>query len=34
MGTGTLVAGFWNSTASEIIERYRLGDREAAHAFA
>jgi hypothetical protein len=34
MGTGTLVAGFWNSTASEIIERYRLGDREAAHALA
>lgn len=34
MGTGTLIAGFWNSTASEIIERHRLGEREAAHALA
>jgi membrane-associated phospholipid phosphatase len=34
MGTGTLIAGFWNSTASEIIERNRLGERAAAHALA
>jgi hypothetical protein len=34
MGTGTLIAGFWNSTASELIERHRLGEREAAHALA
>jgi hypothetical protein len=34
MGTGTLIAGFWNSTASEIIQRRRLGEREAAHALA
>jgi hypothetical protein len=34
MGTGTLIAGFWNATASEMIERHRLGEREAAHALA
>jgi hypothetical protein len=34
MATGTLIAGFWNSTASELIERQRLGEREAAHALA
>ena len=34
MGTGTLIAGFWNSTASEIIERHRLGERAAAQALA
>jgi hypothetical protein len=34
MGTGTLIAGFWNATASEIIERERLGERDAAHALA
>ncbi|HWB42662.1 MAG TPA: vanadium-dependent haloperoxidase [Gemmatimonadales bacterium] len=34
MGTGTLIAGFWNTTASEIIQRRRLGEREAAHALA
>ena len=34
MGTGTLIAGFWNSTASELIQRHRLGEREAAHALA
>lgn len=34
MGTGTLIAGFWNSTASELIRRHRLGEREAAHALA
>jgi hypothetical protein len=34
MPTGTLIAGFWNSTASELIERHRFGEREAAHALA
>jgi hypothetical protein len=34
MGTGTLIAGFWNSTVSELIQRYRLDEREAAHALA
>jgi hypothetical protein len=34
MGTGTLIAGFWNSAASELIQRHRLGEREAAHALA
>ncbi|HEU5042195.1 MAG TPA: vanadium-dependent haloperoxidase [Gemmatimonadales bacterium] len=34
MGTGTLIAGFWNSTAAELIERHRLGEREAAHTLA
>ena len=34
MGTGSLIAGFWNSTAAELIERKRLDEREAAHALA
>ena len=34
MGTGTLIAGFWNSTAAELIEREHLGEREAAHTLA
>ena len=34
MGTGTLIAGFWNTTASEIIESHRLGERDATHALA
>jgi len=34
MGTGTLIAGFWNSKAAELIERKRLGEREAAHVLA
>lgn len=34
MGTGTLIAGFWNSKAAELIKRKRLGEREAAHALA
>ena len=34
MGTGTLIAGFWNSKAAELIRRGRLGEREAAHALA
>jgi hypothetical protein len=34
MGTGTLIAGFWNTTAAALIERERLGEREAAHALA
>jgi membrane-associated phospholipid phosphatase len=34
MGTGTLIAGFWNTTASELIERRRMGERDAAHALA
>jgi hypothetical protein len=34
MGTGTLIAGFWNATASELITRRRLGERDAAHALA
>ena len=34
MGTGTLIAGFWNSTAAELIQRHRLGERESAHALA
>jgi len=34
MGTGKLIAGFWNSTAAELIERHRLSEPEAAHALA
>jgi hypothetical protein len=34
MGTGKLIAGFWNSTASELIERHRLGERDAAQTLA
>ena len=34
MGTGTLIAGFWNTTAATLIERHRLDDRAAAHALA
>ncbi len=34
MGTGTLIAGFWNSTAAALIEHRRLDEREAAHALA
>jgi hypothetical protein len=34
MGTGTLIAGFWNATAAEIIEHQRLGERDAAHILA
>ncbi len=34
MGTGTLIAGFWNATAAELIERHRLGERDAARALA
>ena len=34
MGTGTLIAGFWNTTAAAMIERDRLGELEAAHALA
>ena len=34
MGTGTLIAGFWNTTATELIQRHRLDEREAAHALA
>ena len=34
MGTGTLIAGFWNATAAELIERNRLGERESARALA
>lgn len=34
MGTGTLIAGFWNATAATLIERRRMGERDAAHALA
>ena len=34
MGTGTLIAGYWNGVAAELIERHRLGEVEAAHALA
>lgn len=34
MGTGSLIAGFWNTTAADLIDRHRLGEREAAHALA
>jgi hypothetical protein len=34
MGSGTLIAGYWNATASEIIARHRLGERAAAHTLA
>ena len=34
MGTGTLIAGFWNSRAAELIRRKRLDEREAAHVLA
>jgi membrane-associated phospholipid phosphatase len=34
MGTGTLIAGFWNSTAAELIEREKLDELDAAHALA
>ncbi len=34
MGTGPLIAGFWNGTAAQLIERDRMGEREAARALA
>jgi len=34
MGTGTLIAGFWNSTAADLIERRHLGERDAARVLA
>jgi hypothetical protein len=34
MGTGPLIAGFWNGTAAGLIERDRMGEREAARALA
>src|SRR5699024_1800584 len=34
MGTGSLIAGFWNTTAAELIERNGLGELEAARALA
>lgn len=34
MGSGTLIAGFWNTTAARLIERDRLDELEAAHALA
>jgi hypothetical protein len=34
MGTGTLIAGFWNETAAQIIERERLGELDAARVLA
>ena len=34
MGTGTLIAGFWNGQAAELIKRGRLGEREAARVLA
>lgn len=34
MASGTLIAGFWNTTASEIIHRKRLGERDGAHTLA
>lgn len=34
MGTGSLIAGFWNSTAAALIERERLDELEASHALA
>ena len=34
MGTGSLIAGFWNSTAAALIERERLDELEAAHTLA
>lgn len=34
MGTGTLIAGFWNATAEEIIRREGLGELDAARALA
>lgn len=32
--TGSLVAGFWNAQASDLVLRYRLDERRAAHALA
>jgi hypothetical protein len=32
--TGSLVAGFWNEEAANLIARYRLDERRAAHTFA
>ncbi len=34
MGTGTLIAGYWNTTAAELIRRKRFSEREAVHALA
>lgn len=34
MGTGTLIAGFWNAKAAELIQQKRLGERQAAHVLA
>ncbi len=34
MGTGTLIAGYWNSRAAELIRRKRLDEREAARVLA
>jgi PAP2 superfamily len=34
MGTGSLIAGFWNTTAAQMIQRRHLDEREAAHALA
>lgn len=34
LGSGSLIAGFWNSTAARLIEQNRLKEREAAHALA
>jgi hypothetical protein len=34
MGTGSLIAGFWNSTAAALIERERFDELEATHALA
>ena len=32
--TGSLVVGYWNAKALELIQRYRVGERAAAHALA
>ena len=34
LGTGSLIAGYWNSTAAGLIERKRMREREAAQALA
>ena len=34
MGTGTLIAGYWNAKASELIRHTRLGERDAARILA
>ena len=34
MGTGTLIAGYWNAKASELIRHQRLGERDAARVLA